>query len=335
LRRARRQGNLGGHDREEPMFDVRLKLGAALCAAVVALAPLARAEETLEVGGVGGANAVVWAHYIAEAEGLYAAQGLKINLTYSQSNAAVLQALTAGSTKIAIAAGFADPMYAFAAGAGIAIVRIDGQVGPYALEADKKFKSIKDLKGQMISVDEAKGTTMVYFVKMLAGNGMTRKDVDFIYAGATAARFAALESGAAAAAMITAPQLFTAESHGFVNLGYDTQYAPDVPFTADLVNRAWAAQNKATAKKFIAAYSKAIQWFYDTKNRQAAIDILLKVTKMNADDIGKSYDLLQKINYFDRSDEVDLAKVKNFYDALHELDPSLNLDVSKLVMPLG
>ncbi len=309
---------------------------AALGAALLAAAPVARAQQTqtLEIGGVGGANAVVWAHYIAEAKGFYKDAGFTINLTYSQSNAAVLQALTAGSTKMAIAAGLADPMYAYASGAGIAVVRLDGQVGPYALEADKKFKSIKDLKGQVISVDEAKGTTMVYFVKMLAGNGMTGKDVDFIYAGATAARFAALESGAAAAAMITAPQLFTAESHGFVNLGYDTQYAPDVPFTADLVNRAWAAENKATAKKFLAAYSKAIQWFYDTKNRQEAIDILVKVTKMSADDIGKSYDLFQKLNYFDRSDDVELPKVKNFYDALHELDPGLNLDVSKLVMRL-
>ena len=311
------------------------KFAVAAAAAFLALAPLAApAEETLEIGGVGGANAVVWAHYIAEAKGLYAAQGLKINLTYSQSNAAVLQALTAGSTKMAIAAGFADPMYAYASGAGIAIVRIDGQVGPYALMADAKFKSIKDLKGQIISVDEAKGTTMVYFVKMLAGNGMTRKDVDFIYAGATAARFAALESHAAAAAMITAPQLFTAQSHGFVNLGYDTKYAPDVPFTADLVNRAWAAEHKDTANKFLAAYSKAIDWFYDKANRAEAIDILLKVTKMNADDIAKSYDLFQQLDYFDRSKTVRIAKVQNFYDALHELDPGLNLEVSKLVMKL-
>ena len=313
---------------------MRKILAMAMVAVGLVAGSAARAEETLEVGGVGGANAVVWLHYIAEAKGLYAAQGLKINLNYSQSNAAVLQALTAGSTKMAIAAGFADPMYAFAAGAGIAIVRIDGQVGPYALEANKKIASIKDLKGHVVSVDEAKGTTMVYFVKMLAGNGMTRADVDFIYAGATAARFAALESGAADAAMITAPQLFTAELHGFVNLGYDTQYAPDVPFTADLVNRAWATANKATAKKFLAAYGGAIKWFDDDKNRAEAIEILGKVTKMAPDDIAKSYDLLRKIDYFDRSDEVSVKKLQNFYAALHELDPSLNLDVTKLIMRL-
>ena len=304
--------------------------GALFCAAVTG----ARAEETLEIGGVGGANAVVWLHYIAEAKGFYAAQGFKINLTYSQSNAAVLQALTAGSTKMAIAAGFADPMYAVAAGAGVAIVRIDGQAGPYALEANSKFATIKDLKGHVVSIDEAKGTTMVYFVKMLAGNGMTRDDVDFIYAGATAARFAALESGAADAAMITAPQLFRAEAEGYHNLGYATDYAKDVPFTAIIANRAWASANTETAKRFIAAYAKAIPWFNDPNNKAEAVEILSKVTKMDVNDIAKSYDFLRQIDYFDPSDTVSMAKVGNFYDALHQLDPSLNLDLTKLVMTL-
>lgn len=314
---------------------MRRTMAAMLCAAALFAAPVAApAAETLEVGAVGSANAVVWPHYIAVAKGLYKAEGLDIDLFYSQSNSAVLQALTAGSTKMAIAAGLADPMYAVSSGAGVALVRLDGQVGPYALEADKRIKSIKDLKGKIVSVDEAKGTTMVYFVKMLEGNGMTRKDVDFIYAGATAARFAALESGAASAAMITAPQLFTAEAHGYVNLGYDTKYAPDIPFTGELVNRAWAAANKPTAEKFLAAYSKAIDWFYDKKNRAEAIEILGNVTKMSKDDIAKSYDLFQQLQYFARSNQVPMAKVKNFYVALKQLDPSLNLDLDKLVMEL-
>ncbi len=64
----------------------------------------------------------------------YKGEGLDINLYYSQSNAAVAQALTSGSTTIAIASGLTDPMYAVASGADIAIVRIDGQwVGPLRL----------------------------------------------------------------------------------------------------------------------------------------------------------------------------------------------------------
>ncbi len=282
--------------------------------------PPARALETLEVGAVGSPNAVLWPQYIAEAKGFYTDAGLKIDLVYSQSNAAVLQALTAGSTKIAVAAGFADPIHAVMQRGGRrhrAHRRAGRTLRPHGRE---EFKSIKELKGHVVSVDEAKGTTMVYFVKMLQGNGMKPSDVDLIYAGATAARFAALELGAAEAAMITAPQLFRAQAEGFVNLGYDTEYAPDIPFTGDIVNRAWAEANKATAQKFLAAYAKAILWFDEDKNRTEAIDILANVSKMDRGDIAKSYDLFRKIDYFDKSDTVSVTKVQNFVKAQQLLD---------------
>jgi ABC-type nitrate/sulfonate/bicarbonate transport system substrate-binding protein len=111
-------------------------------------------------------------------------------------------------------------------------------------------------------------------------------------------------------------------------------FAPDVPFCAELVNRAWAEANKATVKKFIAAYSKAIQWFDDDRNRAEAVDILAAVSKMDKDDIAKSYDLFRKLNYFETSDEVSVKKLQNYYDAQRTLDPSLNIDISKLVMSL-
>ncbi len=310
------------------------KLAAAMLLAAVVAAPQARAAETLQVGAVGAANAVVWPHYIAEAKGLYADQGLSIDLYYSDSSPGTLQALTGGSTRIAIAVGLSDPTHAVLRGANLAIVRIDGQVGPYALLANKAIHSIKDLKGKKVSVDAAAGTTMVYFDIMATKNGMTRKDVDYFFAGATAARFAALEAGATDAAMLTAPQLFTAQAHGFVDIGDVYTYAPDVPFTSEVVSRDWAAANKATVKKYLTAYGKAIAWFYDTKNRAEAIQILLKVTKMNEDDIAKSYDLFQEIDYFDKSDKVSMKKMEGYIKAQERVDGPISLDPKKLVLDI-
>ncbi len=147
---------------------------------------------------------------------------------------------------------------------------------------------------------------MIYFNKMLAGNGMTRADVDFVYAGSTAARFAALQSGAVDAAILTAPQLFTATELGFANLGYARDYAKDVPFTAAVVNRAWVGDHKAAATRFLDAFTQAILWFDDDKNKTEACDILLKATKMNPDDIAKSYDFLRKLDFFVRTNHVDV-----------------------------
>jgi len=310
----------------------KVTLAAAAIGAALGAVPQARALETLEVGAVGSPNAVLWPEYIAEQKGFYAAAGFKIDLVYAASSANVLQALTAGSTKVAIAAGLADPIHAIMRGAGIAVVRIDGQVGPYALMAKKTLHSIKDLKGKKVSIDEAKGTTMVYFTIMLHKNGMKRSDCEFLYAGATAARFAALESGASDAAMITAPQLFRAQAEGFVDLGDSWTYAPDVPFTSEVVNRAWAESHQEAVKKFLDAYAKAIRWFDDSKNRTEAIDILEKVEKTNREDIAKSYDLFRKINYFDKSDTVSVTKVAKFVKAQELVDGPLNLDINKLVL---
>ncbi len=315
-------------------MQTRLKRAAALAALVFAASPAAHAADLVEVGSVGAASAVLWPHYIAEAKGFYAAAGLKVDLVSSQTGSAMLQSLTAGSTTVGIAAGIADPMNAFAAGAGIAIVAIDGASGPYAVMAKKEFKSLKDLKGRIVTVDGPKGATLVYFNRMLEGNGMTAKDIDFTFAGSTAARFAALESGTVDAAILTAPQFFTAEAHGFANLGYAIDYAKDVPFTAEVVNVSWATADKATAKKYLDAYVQAEAWFDDSKNKNEADDILFLATKMNQDDIAKSYDFLRKIDFFVPSAHVDPAKIMNFYNAFRELDPGLKVDVGKFVMTL-
>ncbi len=315
-------------------MNTRSNLVGLLAALAVVASPAARAAEVVEVGSVGSASAVLWPHYIAEAKGFYAAAGLKIELVPSQTGSAMLQALTAGSTTVGIAAGIADPMNAFAAGAGIAIVAIDGASGPYAVMAKKELKSLKELKGRIVTVDGPKGATLVYFNKMLEGNGLTTKDIDFTYAGSTAARFAALESGTVDAAILTAPQLFTAAAHGFANLGYAIDYAKDVPFTAEIVNVRWVEAHRATAKQFLDAYVKAEAWFNDPKNKDEADDILYAGTKMNQDDIAKSYDFLRKINFFVPSARVDKAQIMNFYNAFRELDPSLSLDVEKLVRNL-
>ncbi len=47
-----------------------------------------------------------------------------------------------------------------------------------------------------------------------------------IFAGATSARFSALQSGAVDAAILTPPFNFHAESAGFTNLGFTIDYVP-------------------------------------------------------------------------------------------------------------
>ena len=78
------------------------------------------------------------------------------------------------------------------------------QAPPYALLAKSSIKSLKDLKGKVISVGGPKDITRIYVDRMLAPQGLKTGDYDYVYAGATTARAQALLSGAVDAAILSA-----------------------------------------------------------------------------------------------------------------------------------
>src|SRR5258708_3623766 len=179
---------------------VRAAAVAALCAASLA-APGARATETIVVGSVGSASANLWPVTVGVNKGFFAAEDIKIDLIFVQNNAGVIQQLTVDAVNVSVGSGLVDPIRAVDKGAPLAIVRIEMQRPPYTLLAKPAIKSLKELKGKVVSVGGAKDITRIFFERMLAGSGVDAKDLDQIYAGATSARLAALQSGAAAAAV--------------------------------------------------------------------------------------------------------------------------------------
>ena len=148
---------------------------------------------------------------------------------FAQSNAAVIQQLAAGSINVSTNSGLVDPIRAIEKGAPLAIIRIEVQVPPYSLLAKPSIKSMKDLKGKLISVGGAKDITRIFVEQMLEPNGVKPGEFDMTFAGATSARFSALQAGAVDAAILTPPFNFHAQSAGFTLLGHTVEYV-DMPF---------------------------------------------------------------------------------------------------------
>ncbi len=242
-------------------------LGAAfialLCAAAVPSAP-ALALEDIEMGTIGGPSAVLWPIYIGASKGMFASENLNIKLTFVPSSAGVQQQLAAGALELSDA-GLNDQVRAIFEGAPIALVRLEGQVPPYALLSQPAIKSIAELRGKTVMLGGEKDITRVYLERMLGQAGIKPGEYDLLYSGATIARFAALQSGAVSAAILYPPFNFRAESAAFTNLGLVVDYLKDLPFSGFSVNTAWAAQKKDRVQKFLGAYTKAVTWF---KRRQ-------------------------------------------------------------------
>jgi len=206
----------------------RNAFAALLAVAAMAVAPAATAE-TVTVGLVGAISSTHWPIYIGLAKGYFAAEDLQPDLVFIQSSAALVQQLTGGSLDLALSTGLADPLRAIDKGSPIAIVRIEMQAPPYALLAKPAIKGWADLKGKTISIGGPKDITRIYLERMAVPNGLKPGDYDTVFAGATSARFSALQSGAVDAAILLPPFNFYAESAGFTNLGLTIDYAKELP----------------------------------------------------------------------------------------------------------
>ena len=307
---------------------------AALLFAGPAFAPAARATDTISVGSVDATSANLWPLHIAVHNGYFDAANLKLDLVFAQSNASVVQQLAAGSYNIAASAGMVDPIRAVDKGAPVALVRIVIQAPPYALLAKPAIGKIEDLKGKIVIVGGAKDITRIFTERMLAPHGLKTGDYDYIYAGATSARFSALKSGAVDAALLTMPFNFFAETAGFTNLGFTFDYLPDMPFAGMAVNREWATAHTDALRRFLDAYDKGVAWFGDPKNRDAAIDLQTQTSKIEKAEVEKAYAFLHDKNLFEPTGAVAKRKVLAVIDALRDLgDLPAGFGVDRVLLP--
>ena len=311
----------------------RHAVAAAILGVATFAAPAAHASETILVGSVGSASANLWPVMVGIKKGFFAAEDIKVDMVYVQANAGVIQQLTVDAVNVSVGSGLVDPIRAVDKGAPLAIARIEMQRPPYTLLAKPAIKSIKELKGKVVSVGGAKDITRIFFERMLAPSGVDPKEVDQIYAGATSARLAALQSGAADAAILTAPYNFHAEAAGFTNLGRAADVV-DMPFSGVSTNRNWAQAHQAALEKFLAVYTKSIAWLKDPANRQEAIDVMVSVSSLKPDDVSKSYDFLITSGFIEPTGTVSKAKLAKVVDALKELgDIPADFAVERLFLP--
>ncbi len=312
----------------------RGRLAGLTLATVLSLSPLsARAADTIIYGHAGAPSAVMWPLYAGIENGFFAAENLAIDMVFARSSASVIQQMASGSLDMGDT-GIMDPIRAIDQGAAVAILAINATPSPYALMAKSDIKSVKDLKGRAVAAGDITDIARDYLDRILVGNGMADADIDSIPGTSTPARLAALESGAADAAIVSPPANFRAESRGFVTLALAADYTKDFPFGVITVSRQWASANPSVAKRFLAVEVKSVAWLYDPAHRDAAIRLMAEAGKAEIADVDKSYDFFHNINFFERSAAISKAGLRSVVDLLKERgDVKKSLDVDSLIMP--
>src|SRR6516225_6322886 len=310
---------------------VDLIVGMLICLAVAAGMPGTLAAETLTMVTTGKGSAQQWPIFIAIAEGYMAQHGVTLDLVATSSTAAATQQLAAGSANIG-SGGLTDPLRAIAKGAPISLLRIETQVPPYSLWAKPTIKSVAELRGKLISLGGAKDITRIYLERTLIANGVSPGQYDMIFAGTTAARFAALSSGAVDAAILAPPASFKARSAGLSLIADVADYVRDLPFTGYSANTDWARTHKRDITGFLAGAAKGVDWFYRDENRAGAIDILVKESGSSREDIELTYDYYRRLRIFDHRGLIEASTIGNLIKAMHEMgDLEGSLDVRRFI----
>src|SRR5258706_659132 len=264
----------------------------------------------------GGFNWPVW---VAQERGLFAKNGIEVRVTPTVSSVFQLTNLIGGKFDIAMTA--IDNLIAYREGQGEEPVPgpdlfafMGGDNGFLRLEALPEIKDIKDLKGKTVSVD-ARTTGYAFVLFEMLERGGLRLDQDYKVerAGGVLQRFQALMERKHAATLLLSPFELQAEAGGFRRLGNATDVLGPYQGLVGGARKSWADANRGAVVGYIRAFSEAVDWLYEVRNRDEAIAILRKNLTTMPEPVAKAtYGvLLSPTEGFQKKTQIDVEGVRN------------------------
>lgn len=250
--------------------------------------------------GLPGNSMMSWPELISEKLGFFEANGIKVDIVFTGSDAAGAQQLIAGSLDISEASS-TDLIHAVLANAPIRAIIETSTKSPYTVNGGKGLSSIAELKDKKIIVGGPNDITRVFMDKILASAKLRPTDYTYVYAGSTAARFAALLSGGVDAAILFPPFSFRASNAGYSKIADVAKFFPAFLFNTFAVRPDWAAAHSNLVISFTKGYLQGVKWLYDPRNKAQAIQILSQSTNTSMDDATQAYDLVTSLQVFSQN----------------------------------
>ena len=281
---------------------------ASATATAVAKATCAAKKVTIAVP-VTPPNVVHLTPYVADAFGYFKDENLTVELVRFDGGVGSLRASASGA--IDLAGTSSEPVIdAIANGADVKIVY------SYAPNVDVTFavgpnvKTMADLKGKKMGVQEAGGFADVMTRIVLKKAGIDPKDVTFVTT-TTAGRVQALATGVTDTAVLHIDQVRTAakanpQIHVLANMWdvlTDYQYAVYIVPTQTLKD------DPSTTECLIRALMRANRAMYDPANRQKIIDLGVAQTKEDKDVVEATFDDLVKAKAWPQNEGVPAANI--------------------------
>jgi len=236
-----------------------------------------------------GRSSGEWPLYIADHEGFFRDEGIKLTIVPFNGPQDVANAVASKSVDLGDVQTDTG-IDAIAHSLDIRIIAPALTTVPYRLLVLPTITSWPQLKGVTISLGSRNGSTILAYKRLLKAHKVDDGDFSIMVAGNSSLRLAALKSRQVQATMLAQPYDFLAQSQGMRVMADSSEVmGKDWVFAAILANNAWATANRATVVRFLRAYRRAIDFAY--AHRGEAVAILAPIVNVDRDTAEKTYDL--------------------------------------------
>jgi NitT/TauT family transport system substrate-binding protein len=236
-----------------------------------------------------GRSSGEWPLYIADREGFFRDEGLKVTVVPFNGPQDVANAIASRSVDLGDVQTDTG-IDAVAHDLDIRIIAPTLTTVPYRLIVLPTITSWSQLKGVTISLGSRNGSTILSYKRLLKAHNVDDNDFTIMVAGNSALRLAALKSRQVQATMLAQPYDFLAQSQGMRVMADSSEVmGKDWIFSAMLANNTWATAHRSEVVRFLRAYRRAIEFAY--AHREEAVTILAPIVNIDHDTAEKTYDL--------------------------------------------
>jgi ABC-type nitrate/sulfonate/bicarbonate transport system substrate-binding protein len=230
-----------------------------------------------------------WDVFEAQALGFFKQEGLDVESTrFDITSQAVTAVATAASDVASVTPDVA--MLATIKGQGdVVVVSNEVRLPTWDLIVQPDIKTYAELKGKILGVSQLQSASTLNLRQLMRKHGLKDNDYTVLQVGGSGKRYAAIQSKQIAGSLITEPVNFEAMDAGFRKLGgvYEVSVVPSVVMA---VTRSWAGANQKILVGFLRAVYKAQDWLNNTKNKKAAVDLMVDLSKAHRSSVERTYD---------------------------------------------
>jgi ABC-type nitrate/sulfonate/bicarbonate transport system substrate-binding protein len=214
-----------------------------------------------------------WPLYVAQALGLFAAEGIDVEVTLTGSSVTQQNELIRGGFDI----GFQQADHVVRAverGSDLFIFMPHGHAPDLTLVAAPGTDDIEQLRGRPIAVDGARTGYALLLRRLLTQSGLMENEIVFQELGGSRERYDAMKSGTTQASLLNPPFDANLIAEGYVMLAHINERFPTYPGSVMAARRSWAREHEQEVLAFVRAHDAAYAWLQDPANGAQALRVL-------------------------------------------------------------